>query len=78
MNITLLGTNPEITDIMSASQDNEKLKLISDFTNLDNHVKPYLVAQELLDKANAEGNILRKRLLCLLVRNLASIGKYNK
>ena len=67
MNITLLGTNPEITEIMSASQDNAKLKLISDFTNLDNHVESYLAAQQLLDKAKAEGNILRKRLLCLLV-----------
>ena len=76
MNITLLGTNMEITDIMSASKDNEKLKLISDFTNLDDHVESYLAAQELLDKANAEGTILRKRLLCLL--NLAAIGKYNK
>ena len=76
MNITLLGTNPEITDIMFASQDNTKLKIISDFTNLDNHVESYLAAQESLDKANAEGNILRKRLLCLLV--IAAIGKYNK
>ena len=68
MNITLLGTNPDITDTMTASQDNEKFKVISDFTNLDDHVESYLAAQELLDKANAEGNILRKRLLCLLVQ----------
>ena len=57
MNITLLGTNLEITDIMSASKDNEKLKLISDFTNLDDHVESNLEAQEIPDKANAEGNI---------------------
>ena len=69
MNITLLGTNPEITDIMSASQDNEKLKLMPDFTNWDDHVESDSAAQELLDKANAEGNILRKRLLCLLVKS---------
>ena len=59
MNITLLGTNLKITDIMSASKDNEKLKLISYFTNLDDHVESYLAAQELPDKANAEGNIFR-------------------
>ena len=70
MNITLLGTNPEIADMMSASQDNAKLKLISDFTNLDDHVESYLAAQELLDKVNAEGNIFRKRLTYLLVRQL--------
>ena len=67
MNITLLGTNPDITDTMTASQDNEKFKVISDFTNLDDHVESYLAAQELLDNANAEGNIFRKRLICLLV-----------
>ena len=49
----------EITDIMSASKDNEKLKLISYFTNLDDHVESYLAAQELPDKAKAEGNIFR-------------------
>ena len=69
MNITLLGTNLEIMDIMSVSQENEKWKHISDFTRLDNHVESYLAAQELLDNANAEGNIFRKRLICLLVRN---------
>ena len=53
MNITLLGTNPDITDTMTASQDNEKFKVISDFTNLDDHVESYLAAQELPDKANA-------------------------
>ena len=60
MNITLLGTNPEITDIMSASQDNEKLKLMPDFTNWDDHVESYLAAKELLDKTNAEGNVFIK------------------
>ena len=47
-------------EIASASKDNEKLKLISYFTNLDDHVESYLAAQELLDKANAEGNVFRK------------------
>ena len=70
MNITLLGTNMDITDVMTSSQDNEKFKLISDVTNLDDHVESYLAAQELLDKANAEGNIFRKRLIYLLVRQL--------
>ena len=45
---------------MSASQDNEKLKLISDFKNLDDHVESYLAAQELLDKANDEGSVFSK------------------
>ena len=45
---------------MSASQDNEKLKLISDFTNLDDHVESNLEAQDLPYKANDEGNIFRK------------------
>ena len=67
MNITLLGTNMDITDVMTSSQDNEKFKLISDVTNLDDHVESYLAAQELLDKTNAEGNIFGKRLIYLLV-----------
>ena len=78
MNITLLGTNPDITDTMTASQDNEKFKVISDFTNLDDHVESYLAAQELLDNANAEGNIFRKRLICLLVRQLNCNSKYSE
>ena len=60
MNITLLGTNMDITDVMTSSQDNEKFKLISDVTNLDDHVESYLAAQELLDKANAEGSVFSK------------------
>ena len=57
MNITLLGTNLEIMDIMSGSQENEKWKHISDFSRLDNHVESYLAAQALPDKANGEGSI---------------------